>query len=48
MPTKNEEVFYGTQYDLYDRLKKDSYVIKKKDIYVKIRRLRLIRYDLLF
>jgi DNA polymerase III delta prime subunit len=38
------EVFYGTQYDLYDRLKKDSYVIEK-DLYVRIRRLRLILYD---
>jgi hypothetical protein len=25
-----KEVFYGTQYDLYDRLKKDSYVIKNR------------------
>jgi hypothetical protein len=29
------EVFYGTQYDLYDWLKKDSYVIEK-DLYVRI------------
>jgi hypothetical protein len=35
------EVFYGTQYDMYDRLKKDSYVIEK-DLYVRIRRLSLI------
>jgi hypothetical protein len=32
------------QYDLYDRLKKDLYVIEK-DLYVRIRRLRLILYD---
>jgi hypothetical protein len=38
------EVFYSTQYDLYDRLKKDSYVIEK-DLYVRIRWLRLILYD---
>jgi hypothetical protein len=37
------EVFYSTQYDLYDRLKKDSYVIEK-DLYVRIRWLRLILY----
>jgi hypothetical protein len=41
------EVFYGTQYDLHDRLKKDSYVIEK-DLYVRIRRLRLILYDWFF
>jgi hypothetical protein len=41
------EVFYGTQYDLYDRLKMDSYVIEK-DIYVRIRQLRLILYDWFF
>jgi hypothetical protein len=29
------EVFYGTRYDLYDRLKNDSYVIEK-DLYVRI------------
>jgi hypothetical protein len=29
------EVFYGTQYDLYGRLKKNSYVIEK-DLYVRI------------
>jgi hypothetical protein len=40
-------VFLGTQYDLYDRLKKDSYVIKK-DLYVRIQRLRLILYDWFF
>jgi hypothetical protein len=38
------EVFYGTQYDMYDRLKKDSYVIEK-DLYVRIWRLRLILYN---
>jgi hypothetical protein len=38
------EVFYSTQYDMYDRLKKDSYVIEK-DLYVRIRWLRLILYD---
>jgi hypothetical protein len=43
----NTEVFYGTQYDMYDRLKKDSYVIEK-DLYVRIRRLRLILYDCFF
>jgi hypothetical protein len=43
----NQEVFYGTQYDLYDRLKNDSYVIEK-DLYVRIRRLRLILYDWFF
>jgi hypothetical protein len=32
------------QYDLYDRLKKGSYVIENY-IYVRIRRLRLITYD---
>jgi hypothetical protein len=26
---KSDEVFYVTQYDLYDRLKRDSYVIKR-------------------
>jgi hypothetical protein len=31
-----QQAFYGTQYDLYDRLKKNSYVIEK-DIYVRIR-----------
>jgi hypothetical protein len=41
------EVFYSTQYDLYDRSKKDSYVTKK-NLYVRIRRLRLILYDLCF
>jgi hypothetical protein len=39
--------FYGTQYDLYDRLKKDLYVIEK-DLYVRIRRLRLILYGWFF
>jgi hypothetical protein len=29
---------------MYDRLKNDSYIIEK-DIYVRIRRLRLILYD---
>jgi hypothetical protein len=33
--------FLGTQYDVYDRLKKGSYVIEK-DLYVRIWRLRLI------
>jgi hypothetical protein len=42
-----KEVFYRTQYDLYDRLKKDSYVIEK-DLCVRIRRLRLILYDWFF
>jgi hypothetical protein len=31
-----QKVFYGRQYDLYDRLKKDSYVIEN-DLYVRIR-----------
>jgi hypothetical protein len=35
------EVFYGTKYDMYNRLKRNSYVIEK-DLYVRIRRLRLI------
>jgi hypothetical protein len=35
------EVFYSTQYDLYDRLKKDSYVIEK-DPMVEINSIRLI------
>jgi hypothetical protein len=35
------EVFLSTQYNMYDRLKKDSYVIEK-DLYVRIQRLRLI------
>jgi hypothetical protein len=39
--------FYGTQYDLYDRLKKDLYVIEK-DLYIRIRRLRLILYGWFF
>jgi hypothetical protein len=43
----SQEVFYGTQYDLYDRLKKDSYEIKK-DLYLRIGRLRLILYDRCF
>jgi hypothetical protein len=38
--------FYGTQYDLYDRLKKDSYVIEKesicKDLTVEINSIRLV------
>ena len=42
-----DEVFYCTQYDLYDRLKKDSYVIEK-DLYVRIGRLRLILYHRFF
>jgi hypothetical protein len=42
-----EEVFYSTQYDMYDRLKKDLYVIEK-DQYVRIRRLRLILYNWFF
>jgi hypothetical protein len=41
------EVFYGTQYDLYDQLKKDLYAIEK-DLYVRIRRSRLILYDWFF
>jgi hypothetical protein len=41
------EVFYSTQCDLYDRLKKDLYVIEK-DLYVRIRRLRLILHDWFF
>jgi hypothetical protein len=41
------EVFLGTQYNLYVRLKKDSYVIEK-DLYIRIRRLRLILYDWFF
>jgi hypothetical protein len=39
--------FYSPQYDLYDRLKKDSYVIET-NLYVRIRRLRLIIYDWFF
>jgi hypothetical protein len=41
------EVFYDTQYDPYDQLKKDSYGIEK-DPHVKIRRLWLILYDWFF
>jgi hypothetical protein len=41
------EVFYGTQYDMYDRLKKDSCVIEK-NLYVRIRQLRLIPHDWFF
>jgi hypothetical protein len=41
------EVFYGTQYGMYDWLKKDSYVMEN-DLYVRIRRLRLILYDWFF
>jgi hypothetical protein len=41
------EFFYGAQYDLYDRLKNGSYVIEK-DLYVRIRRLRLFLYDWFF
>jgi hypothetical protein len=37
------EVFYDAQYDVYYRLKKDSYVIEN-DIYVRIWWLRLIIY----
>jgi hypothetical protein len=37
---------YGTQYDLYDRLKKDMYVIEKglicKDLTIEISSIRLI------
>jgi hypothetical protein len=43
----NNEVFYGTQYDMYDRLKNDSYVIEKY-LYVMIRQLILILYDWFF
>jgi hypothetical protein len=39
-----KNLFYGTQYDLYDQLKKDSYVIKK-DSYVRIWRLRLMIFE---
>jgi hypothetical protein len=35
MPLFLIEVFYGTQYDLYAPLKKDSYAIEK-DLYVRI------------
>jgi hypothetical protein len=40
------EVFYNAQYDVYYRLKKDSYVIE--DLYGRIRRLRLILYYQIF
>jgi hypothetical protein len=39
--------FLSTQYDLCDRLQKNLYVIEK-DLYVRIRRLRLILYDWFF
>jgi hypothetical protein len=44
---KKRRGFYGTQYDMYDRLKSDSYVIEK-DLYVSIRQMRLILYDCFF
>jgi hypothetical protein len=41
------EVFYVTRYNMYDRLKKNSYVIER-DLYVRIRWLGLILYDWFF
>jgi hypothetical protein len=37
------EVFYDAQYDVYYRLKNDSYVTKK-NLYVRVRWLRSIQY----
>jgi hypothetical protein len=44
---KSQEFFYGTQYHTIPPVENDSYVIEK-DVYITIRRLRLILYHWFF